>query len=520
MMALAPASLSMRLIQSVVAAVLASAALPPLGFTVLIFALALPFLHLSASVRRREAFLLGWATGFGWFFISLWWISKAFVTSGGAHVFLIPLVALGLPLFLGLFWGAAFWLAFVAATSPVARVVLLVALLSLAEYVRGFVLTGFPWNAPGMIFANADLTITAAATFGLWGLSLIALLIPLVLVLVMLGQQRAVLGVMLIFATVPAAMLVGHKTDEIPAATSAMSVRIVQPNIDQRDKWDPQQRPDHLVRLMELSRHAGDEAGDEAADLHPDLIVWPETAFAGFISDDRVVFAAVTGAAAGGMSTLLTGALRLEDRQTLTFFNTAALITPDGRLAATYDKQHLVPFGEYAPLRQYLPFVDAIAGPADFTPGQGKPTMTMQRRDGPAVSILPLICFEVIFPAAVRDAVLAEDIDLLVTITNDAWFGDTIGPRQHLAMARMRSAELGLPMLRAANTGISSVIDARGREVSRLGYGQHGTINATLGGIVDTPYRHYGETGFVLMLLILAVMAGHYQGLTTLLLRR
>ena len=516
MMALVPASLIMRMLQSVVAGVLASAALPPLGLTVLIFALALPFRHLSASVRQREAFLLGWATGSGWFFISLWWISKAFVTSGGAHIFLIPLVALGLPLFLGLFWGAAFWLAFVATTSPVARLLLLAAVLSLAEYSRGFVLTGFPWNAPGMIFANADLTITAAATFGLWGLSLIALLIPLLPLLVMMGQKRAVLGVVLMLATVPAAMVAGHMIDETPAATSAMSVRIVQPNIDQRDKWDRQQRPDHLVRLMELSRRSG----DEASDLYPDLIVWPETAFAGFISDERVVFDAVTGAASGGMSTLLTGALRLEGQQILSFFNTAALISPDGSLTATYDKQHLVPFGEYAPLRQYLPFVDAIAGPADFTPGQGKAAMAMQRRDGTTVSILPLICFEVIFPAAVRDAVLAEDIDLLVTITNDAWFGDTIGPRQHLAMARMRSAELGLPMLRAANTGISSVIDARGREVARLGYGRHGTINTSLGGVVDTPYRRSGETGFVLLLLILAVMAGHYQGLTALLSRR
>ena len=516
MMALVPASLIMRMLQSVVVGVLASAALPPLGLTVLIFALALPFRHLGASVRQREAFLLGWATGSGWFFISLWWISKAFVTSGGAHIFLIPLVALGLPLFLGLFWGAAFWLAFVATTSPVARLLLLAAVLSLAEYSRGFVLTGFPWNAPGMIFANADLTITAAATFGLWGLSLIALLIPLLPLLVMMRQKRAVLGVVLMLATVPAALLVGHRTDEIPAATSAMAVRIVQPDIDQRDKWDRQKRPDHLVRLMELSR----VPGDEAPARQPDLIIWPETAFAGFISDERVIFDAVTGAAAAGVSTVLTGALRIEDQQALMFFNTAALISPDGSLAATYDKQHLVPFGEYAPLRQYLPFVDAIAGPADFTPGQSSTAMTMQRRDGTAVTILPLICFEVIFPAAVRDAVLAGDVDLLVTITNDAWFGDTIGPRQHLAMARMRSAELGLPMLRAANTGISSVIDARGREVSRLDYGRHGTINASLGGTVDTPYRHFGETGFVLMLLILAVMAGHYQGLTALLLRR
>ena len=163
-------------------------------------------------------------------------------------------------------------------------------------------------------------------------------------------------------ATVPAAMVAGHMIDETPAATSAMSVRIVQPNIDQRDKWDRQQRPDHLVRLMELSRHTGDGAPDLPPDLPPDLIVWPETAFAGFISDERVVFAAVTGAAAGGMSTLLTGALRLEDRQTLTFFNTAALITPDGRLAATYDKQHLVPFGEYAPCGSICPLLMPLPG--------------------------------------------------------------------------------------------------------------------------------------------------------------
>ena len=269
------------------------------------------------------------------------------------------------------------------------------------------------------------------------------------------------------------------------------------------------QRPDHLVRPDGTLAACGDEAGDEAADLHPDLIVWPETAFAGFISDDRVVFAAVTGAAAGGMSTLLTGALRLEDRQTLTFFNTAALITPDGRLAATMTSSMFLSVnmrrcGNICPLLMPLPGLRISPRGKANSHDDAAPWW-------PAVTILPLICFEVIFPAAVRDAVLAEDVDLLVTITNDAWFGDTIGPRQRLAMARMRSAELGLPMLRAANTGISSVIDARGREVSRLGYGQHGTINATLGGIVDTPYRRYGETGFVLMLLILAVMAGHFK---------
>ena len=137
-----------------------------------------------------------------------------------------------------------------------------------------------------------------------------------------------------------------------------MSVRIVQPNIDQRDKWDRQQRPDHLVRLMELSRRSG----DEASDLYPDLIVWPETAFAGFISDERVVFDAVTGAASGGMSTLLTGALRLEGQQILSFFNTAALISPDGSLTATYDKQHLVPFGEYAPCGSICPLLMPLPG--------------------------------------------------------------------------------------------------------------------------------------------------------------
>ena len=171
---------------------LASAALPPLGFTVLIFALALPFLHTSQCISAAAGGVFARLGDRVWLVFHFSLVDQQGLCHlRQAHVFLIPLVALGLPLFLGLFWGAAFWLAFVAATSPVARVVLLVALLSLAEYTRGFVLTGFPWNAPGMIFANADLTITAA-TFGLWGLSLIALLIPLVLVLVMLGQQQAV----------------------------------------------------------------------------------------------------------------------------------------------------------------------------------------------------------------------------------------------------------------------------------------------------------------------------------------
>lgn len=487
------------------AAALASLALPPTGLVVAAFGLAIPFFWLAQAETRREAFGLGFATGFGWFGVSLYWISQAFVTSGGGHVLLIPFAALGLPALLGLFWGAAFLMAMLA-RQPVARVLLGVAFLSLAEYARGTVLSGFPWNAPGMMVVNTEISLMAAAGLGLWGVTLLALLfavLPALLLLSARSQAAAVIAVLVLTGVL--AERHGNRL-AINATATGMTVRLVQPNIPQREKWQRDQRPQHFNRLISLSR--------QPSSRQLDLIVWPETAFAGALEAEGGVLRSVTQAASQGTTPLVLGMLRVVKDGRVRIYNSMAVAEPDGRITRPYDKNHLVPFGEYAPLRRFLPFVDAIAGPYDFEPGRDRDALVSARRDGRPVRLLPLICYEVIFPSAVRRSWQESRPDLLITLTNDAWFGDTIGPRQHLAMARMRSVELGIPMIRVANTGISAAIDSHGRITHRINYGEQGFADALVSGSITTPYRRFGDSLFFVLAGLVIVVAGANQVLT------
>ena len=492
------------------AGIAASSALPPTGMLFALLALSVPLYWLSRAERRLEAAALGLATGFGWFLVSLSWTSQAFVTSGGWHVFLIPFPILGLPLLLGLFWGAAFLLAAVACRHPVARLLMAAALLALAEYARGFVLTGFPWNTPGLTFATGDAGFGAAAWLGPWGLNAAALLLALVPAL-LLCRARA----LSVAALVPVLLALGlgyqHAgRPEADSAAAGMTVRLVQPNVPQEEKWLYEKRRDHLDRLVDFSRRPSAVAVD--------MTVWPESAFAGMLEQELDLLSEVARAASSGGGRVLTGSLRIEEPEGLDakprFYNSMVLLDPEGRPVGQYDKRHLVPFGEYAPLRRYIPFVDAIAGPYDFSPGARPEALILERRDGRRVRMLPLICYEVIFPDAVRRALEETGADIVVTVTNDDWFGDSTGPRQHLAMARMRAAELGVPMVRVANTGISAAIDGYGRVTNRIELGTAGIADAAVGGRVDTPYSRHGNLVFWVMVAALAGVALAIQGLT------
>ncbi|XDZ65566.1 apolipoprotein N-acyltransferase [Alphaproteobacteria bacterium LSUCC0684] len=481
------------LLWATLSGILASASLPPLNFTFAIFALSLPALAMVMARRGREAFFIGWATGFGWFLLSLSWVSVAFVTSGGGHVFLIPFAALGLPLLLGVFWGAGFFLAWRIKQDQPARLLALIATLSLMEYMRGTVLSGFPWNAPGMVLLVDERILGIVAFTGLWGATLLAFLFALIPALIWCRRRWT--------AGLAAAILLGflglgimhHETPASETNASGMVARLVQPNVPQDEKWLKDRRPEHLGRLAMLSQ--------QAASTTPDVIIWPESAFAGIIEREGDVFQRAIAASSAGVTPIITGALSFMAGDQVTLFNSTMLTTPGGNVLARYDKTHLVPFGEYAPGRGYLPFVEVIAGPVDFSSGKGPVGFDLAREDRQGKVILtPLICYEIIFPALVRQAVKATGADILVTITNDAWFGDTIGPRQHLAMAQLRAAELGMPVLRVANTGISAGIDSHGRIADRIEFGQAGFSDVVVSGSLDTFYRRHGDLCWWLML--------------------
>ena len=492
------------LLAAVMSGLLASLALPPHGITALILALSLPAMQLAFALNWRQGFLIGWATGTGWFLYSLYWISNALVVSGGGDLALIPFSAIGLPVFLGLFWGVGFAIpAKLAPTGPL-RLIILVIGLSLTEYARGFVLTGFPWNWPSMVLANTDVTMALVSVIGSTGGIVAVLMLAVMPALLLLNAREIAVGfavILMLLVGMSALHLHRHHDD-----TPLMQVRIVQPNIPQQEKWDRQKRPQHLAQIMAASR--------QPAERPLDLIIWPETAFAGFYEPDRGVVNAISLAASSGTTPVLLG--MLSEPEWNHFYNSAGIYTPGAGMGNLYHKRHLVPFGEYAPLRSYIPFIDAIAGPYDFSKGDQVMALPLTTKDGRGVKLLPLICYEVIFPLQTRRDQNKVQADVMVNLTNDAWFGNTIGPRQHLTMARMRSAELGMAMIRVANTGVSALIDSHGRITAKIDYDQKSIQDGSVPQKIATIYAAYGEAGFWGLIALLIIISSVMTTLTRL----
>lgn len=485
-----------RVLFSFISGLIASFALPPHGFVLGLLALSWPAMQIIHVKSMGHGFLIGCATGFGWFVYSLFWISHAFIVSGGGHEVLIPFSAIGLPLFLSLFWGIAFAISSMP-RARLSRLLLLPALLSLAEYTRGHILTGFPWNAPGMVLAHSEITLGIVSYIGLWAGSVLILCVGILPALVL--QNARVISSVISFVIIGLfALGADHIHRNNPDDGEHYIVRLIQPNIDQNDKWDAGKRRDHLTEMMTMSRQP---TAALSKDKDVDLIVWPETGFAGFYDRERGLFNAIVQAASAGKTPIVTGTL--SSPKNGDFFNSAVVYDPQSGVSAPYHKRHLVPFGEYAPLRDYIPYIDVIAGPADFLPGQEIKPLEISMQNGQEIITLPLICYEIIFPNKVRQDVNTTDPDVIINLTNDAWFGDTIGPRQHLAMAQLRAAELGIPVIRVANTGISAMIDAHGNVTHSLDYGYKGIIDVNLGGQVKTYYSTLGEFVFGLMLMMI-----------------
>jgi apolipoprotein N-acyltransferase len=257
-----------------------------------------------------------------------------------------------------------------------------------------------------------------------------------------------------------------------------VDLRIVQGNIPQEEKWAPENREATFARYLELSSRPGNF----------DVLLWPETAFPGFLDEDTEARDRIAAALTDGR-VLLTGVPdRVPSEDGTQYFNTVQAFGATGRILTGYAKHHLVPFGEYVPFRGWLPVERLTAGLGDFTPGPGPRTLAL-----PGVTLVAVaICYEIIFPGHVVDDLFRPD--WIFNATNDAWFGTSIGPEQHLASARMRAVEEGLPVIRAANTGISSVIDANGEIVARLDTGETGIINASLPSArPPTLYASFGD---------------------------
>lgn len=441
------------------------------------------YVYRSAETPRLAA-LFGWGLGAGYFAHAMQWIVSPFMVDVARHGWMAPFAIAFMAAGLALFWAAAFG---AARMLDARRAWPLLLCLPAAELMRAYVFTGFPWAMPAQALVNV---------FGGQALAYIgpyALNAALIAVAVALGfparsaPQRVMqfgvilfgLGALVLPPMVPDAPLTEHR------------IRLVQPNAAQRDKWDPDQIPVFFDRQLAFTA-----APAEGENRPPELILWSETAIPWQLGYAGTALREI--AAAGGAATVALGVQRADGDR---FHNSMVVLAPGGAVSQVYDKHHLVPFGEY------IPFADLAARigvfglaqrlPAGYSAGPGPKLLDL----GPMGRALPLICYEAVFPHDVNAA--PERPDFLIQLTNDAWFGRGAGPKQHLAQARMRAIEQGLPLARSANTGISAMIDPYGRILASLPLNTAGFLDAPLPApLAPTLYSRTGDLPFALLLLV------------------
>ncbi len=453
----------------------------------------------------------GWWFGFGYCVAGLYWIGNALLVDAKTFGWLLPFAVVGLPALLALYTAFGVALARLLWVRGPARLLALAIGLTASEWLRGHLFTGFPWNVFGYALTSALPLAQSAALIGIWGLTFLAVLVyasPAVLAderadtkrpwlipvlcLIVLGGL-AIHGVMRLRAT-PTAFADGVK------------LRIMQPNLQQDEKFNYSQRQQVMSRYLALSdRATGPEASGIKDVTH---LIWPESAFPFFLTRDAQALAQIT-ALLGEHTVLITGAVRapegVPEAAITRAYNSVYVIDHTGSILSIYDKVHLVPFGEYLPFQDFLEQlglqqITKLRG--GFIAGDRDRIITAPGAPG----FLPLVCYEIIFPEAVPKG---ERPAWLVNLTNDGWFGMSSGPYQHFQQARVRAIEQGLPLVRAANTGISAVVDPLGRVIGSLPLGTDGVLDARLPQpLPPTPYARTGDlpTGIAVALAVILVL--------------
>ena len=485
--------------------VLAATALPPVHLLPLLIPAFVGLVWLvESSGRLRAAFAAGWWFGFGHFVAGLYWIAFALLIEPEKFAWMIPFAVLGLAAGFAAFPALATLVTAASRLRGVAGVLVLGAAWTALEWVRGWAFTGFPWNLIGTVWAVSDGVIQIAAVVGVHGLSLLTVTVAAMPAAVAGGAGRrgahAAIGVFVVLGIVWAGGLVrlAGAADQV---VTGVRLRLVQANIPQRLKWRPELRRQHVERQIHMSTQPPDPASGGAPPTH---VIWGEAMVPFALAGSPALLSSIAGATPAKGVTIV-GALRTTQDRTrpVRLWNSLYAIDPRGRVAGTYDKFHLLPFGEYVPFRRFLKFAKVTEGRSDFAPGPGLVTLSLPGL--PPVG--PLICYEVIFPGKVVDR--RDRPQWLLNLTNDSWFGRSPGPHQHFAAARLRAVEEGMPLVRVANTGISAVVDAYGRTVARLELGREGVIDADLPAALEgiTAYGLLGDLMVLVMIVVVAAAA-------------
>ena len=469
--------------------------------------LSLFFITLVGARTWRDAAFIGWAFGFGFFLFGLFWISNALLVPGNPFIWVWPLALVGLPMALALFTALSAWIIWrFADLKKWDGFAFFCAVMIAGEYARGHILTGFPWNLYGYAWAGTLPMAQIAALVGPYGLSLITLAWAALpgFLMVAKPERRIVIAASLSIIITMAALYgwgaMRLHTNPTQFAENAPIIRLIQPNIPQADKWDPEKTTLNLQKLI------------DGLTLNPPVTdrtvvaVWPETAISTrlmSIPDVRLAIAS-SMKLMGSNPLLLTGILIREGNETPSYGNSLVAFDPDLQVLARFDKAHLVPFGEYMPLQSILPITPLVQF-SGFTPGPGPQTLTLPGFESAVPPFSPLVCYEIIFPGAVTDA--NHRPAWIVNVTNDGWYGNSPGPYQHLAQTMFRAIEEGLPIVRSANNGISAIIDPYGRILTRIPYDKPGSVDVILPTkSPETPFYvawRYLPVIFLLILIIL-----------------
>lgn len=453
---------------------------------------------LQGATNWRQAFIVGWSFAFGFLMLALYWIAASMFVDIASFWWAVPLAVAGLPAAFAIYYGIAAALAHRAGLKGLSGALTFALLWFLADYARGHLFTGFPWDLVGHGWSGVLPVLQITSAIGIYGLTfltLIAACLPAALADKNKYGRTAVAGSLLFFALVAVwgeTRLTQAKDDVVPN----VRLRLVQPNIDQAQKWLASERESHFRHLLDLSSEPG---------LRPVThIIWPETAAAYYLAEEPArrydIAAKVPRDGA-----IITGVIRraMGEAGQVHFYNSLIAIDGQANVVAGYDKFHLVPFGEYIPFRSGIPIRALATFGSDFSAGEGPRSLRVTGL--PPFS--PLICYEIIFPGEVEDR--NDPPHFLLNVTNDGWYGNTSGPYQHFAVARIRAIEEGVPLVRAANTGISAIVDSYGRVRAKLGLGETGFVDGDLPApLAGTPFADYGDwpTGLLVGFLFICLI--------------
>lgn len=463
------------------------------------------------------AAIAGWWFGFGYFVAGLYWIGYAFLVDADIFGWLLPVAVTGLPAYLAIYTALGFALARLIWTTDASRILALAAALTSSEWLRGHLLTGFPWNAFGYALSEPLALAQTASVIGLWGLTFLAVAIfatPAVLVdpaPKSTPARRFVAPALGLAALIAMGVFGAARLAHPPAGlVDKVRLRLMQPNLQQDVKFNYSAKAAVMAKYLALSDRATGPGTSGVKDAT--ILVWPESAFPFFLTREADAMAQIAALLPPGTS-LITGAVRVPDMPrpapVVRAYNSIYIIGDDGGVRSVYDKLHLVPFGEYLPFQQFmekLGFLQLTMLRGGYIPGLVRRTLEVPQ----APPVLPLICYEAVFPNEIVPP--GERPGWIVNLTNDGWFGISTGPYQHLQQTRMRAIEEGLPIVRAANTGISAVIDPYGTVIAQLGLGHEGVLDSGLPSPIAPPlYTKLRDVPAAVMIAVAALIAARQR---------